>query len=125
MDLTRLTTEATLVGARAYAELPKALADDVATDVAGASAVPEERKKSFLPGAGGDARRANEIAAQWVDKVLAPEKGQRIGVLIFWHSGETEASAGPIFVLIRGETDDDGVLRVTGVVYGNPLRSEQ
>lgn len=123
-DVEELVRAGTLIGAHAYAGVPQSFASDLAADTRTSPAVPDELKDQFGFADDAAARKANRTAADWMDRVLAPEPNESVGAIVVWHptSGGL-GRPGPVFVLVVGEHDASGrAFRVTRVVFGNPLK---
>jgi hypothetical protein len=123
-DVEELVREGTLIGAHAYAGLPQAFASELADDTRKSPAVPDELKDQFAPADDAAARKANRTAAEWIDRVLAPERNESVGAIVVWHptSGGL-GRPGPVFVLLVGARDPSThAFRATRVVFGTPLK---
>ena len=127
------------LSARAYTDVPPALASDVAADVRDAK-IPERAKRRLTAADAADARRADETAARWVATTLEPARGDPIGVIVLWPHADLSAATDaadadadddtdddakrlptPLFILVKGQPTSDGAFRIRQIFYGDPL----
>jgi hypothetical protein len=121
----------TLISARAYAWPSETIATDLGADISACELMPQAMRRQYAPRDDADARRSNQIAKQWIGSVLQPTSDSFIAVLVLWEpppivsqtfmigSAPTTEPNPPVIVLLRGEKDESGNVRITRIAYGN------
>lgn len=118
-----------LVTMRAYQSVPESLASDLAKDVEGSTAIPDEKKSQFIPQAEFSMRHANETAAEWVRRSLAIDGSTGlVGVIAVWHpkaAGASRDQPGLVFLLLNGKVGEkhEPAFQITRIVVGCPIKS--
>jgi len=119
---------ATIITMRTYAGVPATLASDLGADLR-ESGLPDDVKRRFIPGDERDTRRANEIAAKWVQTALNITGTEPVGVIVLWPREEADPPESdstvadrrrPLFILVKAELAD-GHYRIRQISYGDPV----
>jgi hypothetical protein len=124
LSLRESTVGGAVIMAIGYASRPDTIASDFSNAVQAAPFLPELIREQFALGGGpDDAKRANDIAAEWVYSTLQPGVEQPIGLIALWQErapstpGATPTSQ-IFFVLLKGELRGEQY-HVTHVIYGD------
>jgi hypothetical protein len=113
-----------LVFGKTYKGVPDRLATSIA-DTVGNTEAPEEARQSWLIAGEEHAKRADLIAAEWVELMLEAKGEDLTAVLLFWRAkppapGEAPTFE-PVFVLVKGREPAEGHVEIVSVAYGNPV----
>jgi hypothetical protein len=120
-----------LISARAFAWPSETVATDMGADIVASDLMPQAMRQQYAPRGESDARRSNQIARQWIAGVLQPTSSSFIAVLVLWEpppmvaqtfmigSAPPSEPNPPVIILLRGEKDESGDVRITRIAYGN------
>jgi hypothetical protein len=120
-----------LVSARVYAWPTETVAVDLGADIMAFDPMPIALRRQYSPRNESDARRSNVIARQWINAVLQPSADSYVGVLVLWEAPPPIAASQligappisdlkpPVIVLLRGEKDESGGVRIMRIAFGS------